>query len=195
MSRYCVFESTLMASTHYAERILDAIATEDIENGTFGYLDGLADGESNIYKFVKGFKEGSPVVVVDHPAWTEDTSKLTNQRRDNYINKADVPFRVRVVKKLDEFGITIEGITSATQKIVTDVTDFTADEINVTIDSTTGKLVAEKVTSSGTTASTTTSVFKARIMRKRRMGASLSTPLRTYGYATAIYEAKIIALA
>ena len=65
MAIYTVFESTNMGSTHYAERIFDAVATTDVENGTFGYLDGLADGESNIYKFVAGTKEGEPVVVVD----------------------------------------------------------------------------------------------------------------------------------
>ena len=49
---YTVFESTNMASTKYAERIFDAVSTEDIENGTFGYLDGLADGEDVTYNFV-----------------------------------------------------------------------------------------------------------------------------------------------
>ena len=43
MANYTVFESVNMKSTHYAERIFDAVATEDIENGTFGYLDGLDD--------------------------------------------------------------------------------------------------------------------------------------------------------
>ncbi|MDQ9813232.1 hypothetical protein RFZ01_02060, partial [Acinetobacter pittii] len=74
------------------------------------------DGESNIYKFVVGTKEGEPVVVVDQPAWTEDTCRITNQRKDKFINEAGVPFRVRVVKKNDEFGITAEGITSATRE-------------------------------------------------------------------------------
>ena len=41
---YCVFESTNMGTTKYAERIFDAVFTEDVENGTFGYLDGLEDG-------------------------------------------------------------------------------------------------------------------------------------------------------
>ena len=79
MAKYTVFESTNMGSTKYAERIFDAVAEKDIENGTFGYLDGLADGESVIYKFVEGFKAGEPVVVVDNPAWKEDESKITKQ--------------------------------------------------------------------------------------------------------------------
>ena len=188
MAKFAVFESTRMSSTKYAEPIFDAVAENDIENGTFGYLDGLAEGESVIYKFVPGVKDGEPVVVVDQPAWTEDESRITKQRRDQFINEAGVPFRVRVVKKLDEFGITIEGITEATRKTVTDVTDFLTDEITLTIDSTTGKLVAANSTD-------TTSGFKSRIMRKRMIGATLSTPIRTYGYANAIYEAKVVSLA
>lgn len=80
---YTVFESVNMKSTHYAERIFDAVATEDIENGTFGYLDGLDDGEDVIYKFVKGSATGKQVVVVDQPVWNSDECKITNQRKDN----------------------------------------------------------------------------------------------------------------
>lgn len=196
MAKYTVFESTNMASTKYAERIFDAVADKDVENGTFGYLNGLADGETVIYNFIPGYKDGEDIVVVDHPAWTEDESRITNQRRDKYINEAGVPFRVRSVKKRDEFAITIEGITSATQKIVTDVTDFREDTINLTIDSTTGKLVAEKYVAPTTPPTTTPTEpnFKARIMRKRIVGALLSTPLRNYGYSNPIYEAKVTTL-
>lgn len=186
MAKYTVFESTNMGSTKYAERIFDAVAEKDIENGTFGYLDGLADGESVIYKFVEGFKAGEPVVVVDNPAWKEDESKITNQRRDQYINEAGVPFRVRVVKKLDEFAITIEGITNGTRSAVTSVTDFAENPVYVTIDAT-GKLVAA-------TSKTADAAFEAQVMRKRMVGAVVSTPLRNYGYANGIYEAKVTAL-
>lgn len=186
MAKYTVFESTNMASTHYAERIFDAVADSNIENGTFGYLDGLADGESVIYNFVAGFKDGEDVVVADNPAWTEDESRITNQRRDKYVNEAGVPFRVRSVKKRDEFGITIEGITGDTQKTVTKVSDFTESPVYLTIDAT-GKLKASESTSGD-------AGFEAKVMRKRIVGATLSTPLRNYGYSNQIYEAKITTL-
>ena len=38
MAKMTVFESTNMKSSRFAERIFDAVAEEDIENGTFGYL-------------------------------------------------------------------------------------------------------------------------------------------------------------
>lgn len=175
---YTRFESTNMASTKYAARIFDAVATTDIENGTFGYLDGLATGESVTYNFKKGSKSGAEVVVADNPAWSEDTSKIINQRRDNYIIKAGTRFRARVVKKDDEFGITISGFTPATQTTV-DTGVFT------TIDSTTGKLVASATSTSG-------AAFEGEVMRKRIDGGKIVTAGGTvYGGEDTIYEVKV----
>lgn len=190
MAKYTVFESTNMGSTKYAERIFDAVATEDIENGTFGYIEELAEGESVVYTFHKGFKAGATIVVADQPEWTEETygTRHAKMRRDNFVIEAGVVFRVRVVKKNDEFGITIEGFTEGTREVVTGVDDFIENTIYLSIDKTTGKLVAaasepEEVT------------FIAKIMRKRIIGGTLTTMIRNYGYANAIYEAKITYLA
>lgn len=186
MAKYTVFESTNMASTKYAERIMDAVCENDIENGTFGYLDGLVEGESVIYNFVPGFKEGKKVVVVDHPAWDYDESRRKNQRKDKFINEAYTPFRVRVLKELDEFGITIEGITIESRKMVMDVSDFMDTPIYLTIN-TNGKLTASDT-------KTNNAIFQAQIMRKRLTGAIISTPIRNYGYSSTIYESQIIHL-
>lgn len=183
---YAVFESTNMASTHFAERIFDAVCDENVENGTFGYLDGLAEGHSNIYNFKKGTADGAHVVVADNPAWNEDTCRITNQRRDQYVIEAGTPFRVRVVKVNDEFAISIDGITPATQSVVTDETDFTANDVLLTIDDT-GKLKAA-------TATTEVAVMEARIERKRLVGGTLVTKERTYGRSGAMYEARVRAL-
>lgn len=181
MANYTVFDSTNMGSTHYAERIFDAVCTADVENGTFGYLDGLADGETYVYNFKVGTKTGAQVMVADQPAWTEDTCRRTNQRRDKFVIKAGTRFRVRVVKVNDEFGITVEGVTPATQSKM-DVGAF------LTIDATTGKLVA-----SATAA--TTPVMEAEVMRKRAIGNALVTAAHNYGHSAVMYEAKIKVLA
>lgn len=181
MANYIVFESVNMKSTHYAERIFDAVATVDIENGTFGYLDGLDDNEDVIYKFKKGSATGKQVVVVDQPAWNPDECKITNQRKDNFIIKAGTPFRVRVVAFNDEFAISVDGFTSATQSTA-DVGKF------LTIDATTGKLVVGDSTTSA-------AKFEATIMRKRIQGATLVTVANTYGYSRTMYEAKVTTLA
>lgn len=186
MAKYTVFESVNMGSTHYAERIFDAVASTDIENGTIGYLNGLSDKDGVIYNFVAGTKEGlgaGDIVVVDNPAWDEDTSKRTNQRRDKYIIPAGMPFRVRTIKKNDEFGITIEGFTAASKSVVTNVTDFKTNNVSVSIDATTGKLVAKAGNSTG--------IMVGKVMRTRTEGDTIVTSLRSYGYSTVFYEIKV----
>lgn len=186
MAKHTVFESVNMASTEYATRIFDAVAQTDIENGTFGYLNGLADVDGVIYNFVAGTTSGlsdGDIVVVDNPAWSEDTTRRTNQRRDKYIIPAGTPFRVRVIAKNDEFGITAEGFTAATKSIVTAVTNFKTNNITVSIDASTGKLVAKSGASTG--------IVVGKVMRVRKEGDTIITSLRTYGYSTDIYEIKV----
>ena len=178
---YTVFDSVNMASTKYAERIFDCICDEDVENGTFGYMAELVD--RNMYKFVKGAKAGEKVLVVDVPAWDEDTNSVLNQKRAHFYIPAGTPFRARVIKVNDEFGITIEGISAATQEVVTGVTDFMANDVFLTVGND-GKLVAS-------TSSTDGAIMEARIERKRLMGAKLITQLRQYGSDNNMYEARI----
>lgn len=174
---FTVFESTNMASTKYAERIYDAVATADVEVGTFGYLDGLVENENAVYNFVVGVKEGEDVVVVDNPAWDADTCKITNQRKDKYIVPKGTKFRVRVVKVRDEFAISIDGFTEAT-KTKADVNNY------VTIDATTGKLIASD-------SKTESAVFEGKILRKKTKGGTLVTTANTYGYSRIMYEVKV----
>jgi len=187
MAIYNVFESVNMRSVHFAERIFDAVCEEPVENGTFGYLEGLAEGESNIYKFVKGTKEGAEVVVANNPAWDYDTCRITNQRRDIFIIEAGVPFRAYVMKVTDEFGTAIEGFTADSRETVTGTADFTATPVYATIDAS-GKLVAS-------TSETEGAVMSAQIMRKRMVSNSLVTKAHVYGSQKEIYEVKVNSLA
>lgn len=183
---YTVFETINMRSVHFAKRIFDVVYDEPIENGTFGYLGELV--EPNVYKFVKGFAAGKPVMVAKNPEWQEDECRRTNQRRDKFIIPAGVRFRAFELDLDDEFGISIDGITAATQSVVTGETDFMAHDVFLTIDASTGKLVAS-------TSSTDDAVMEARIERKRIVGGTLVTPVREYGYSQAIYEARVTTLA
>lgn len=183
MAVYSVFESTNMQSSHYAKRIFDVVANQDIENGTIGYLDGLADGYDVIYNFTTGVKEGAVIVVADQPAWNEDTSRITNQRRDNFVIKAGTPFRARVIAISDEFAISAEGFTVGTRDLVVNTTDFKANDVYVTVD-TTGKLVASNT-------STPDALFEGKVMRKRIIGGVLTTNAHTYGHAYSMYEVKV----
>ena len=192
MAKYNVFESTNMRSTgRYSARIFDAVATTDIENGTFGYLDGLNEDGGVVYKFVAGTKEGlkaGDVVVADNPAWDADNGMITNQRKDKYIIPAGTVFRARVIEKNDEFATAIEGVTAGTRSVVTAVTNFVTTKVYVTIDASTGKLAA-------TTTAPQSGIMVGQIMRKRISGGKLVTTAHTYGYATDLYVVKVTALA
>lgn len=187
MAKYTVFESTNLRAVRFAERIFDCVSEEPIENGTFGYFEELADGYTHVYKFVKGTKKGAPVVVANNPAWDEDTCRITNQRRDKFVIPAGTVFRAYTLHEGDEFGITIEGITHETQSVVTGQTDYAKNAVYLTIDAT-GKLAAK-------TTSTEDAVMEARVERKRTIGAKLLTGIREYGYANAMYEARVKVLA
>ena len=180
-----IIESTNLQSTgHGSKRIFDVVSTEDIENGTFGYLNGLADGYSNIYNFGKGVKEGEVIIVADQPAWDEDTCRRSNQRRDKFIIKAGTPFRARVIAINDEFAVNDVVFTADTRNVVTGVTDFTANEVYATIGDD-GKLVAS-------TTSNADAKFEGRVMRKRVVGGVLNTPIQNYGYSYGLYEVRVL---
>lgn len=172
-----VFESINMASTGGAARIFDCVATEAIENGMVGGLGDLAEGESHIYKFTKGTPSGNTHVIVDQPAWTEDTSKITNQRRDQFVIPAGTPFRVRELARNDEFGITKEGFTTDSQ------TQAKAGAY-ATVDAATGKFKAE--------ANEPESGSYCKIMRTRIAGGTLATAAHNYGKSMKIYELRVI---
>ena len=178
---HTVFSSTNMASTKYAERIFDCVCDTDIDNGTFGYMGELV--YRNVYKFVKGTKDGEKVLVVDQPAWSEDESSVLNQRRNKFYIPAGTLFRARVVRVNDEFGITIEGISADTQSVVSECADFMKNDVFLTVGED-GKLVAS-------TSSIEDAIMEARVERKRLMGAKLVTPLRQYGSDNFMYEARI----
>lgn len=177
---YTVFESTNMSSTYRGgERIYDVVADTDIENGTFGYIEELDEGQEVIYKFVKGYKAGAILVVADNQAWNYDTSRITNQRRDKFVNEAGKAFTARAVKVQDEFGISADGFTQATRANV-------KQNVFATIDATTGKLVA--------TTTKPTSGFYAKVQTTSLRGGELATPANNYGYVRTMYICKVKSL-
>ena len=167
-----VCETTNLRAVHYAERIWDGIADEDIDNGTIGYLDGQHEDGGFIYNFVKGVKENVSPVLVHMPEWSEDTSKRTNQRKDKFFNKAGVPFRCFTLHKGDEFSLSKDGfngkpevgkyvVVNADGKL--DVKDTAPDDAGMV----------------------------GKIMRKRQIGSTLVTGVRTYGYQRMMYTVKV----
>jgi hypothetical protein len=175
MAVHAVCETTNLRAVHYAERIWDAVSDIDIDNGTLGYLEDKEDG-GVICNFKAGTKKGAQVVLVHMPEWTEDTSRMTNQRKDKFTNVAGRPFRAFTLTKGDEFALSAEGFVGT-------------PEIGkyVSIDDS-GKLVVADAPVEG-------AVMVGKIMRKRQIGSTLVTKVREYGYKRMMYTVKVETLA
>ena len=176
MAVHAVCETTNLRAVHYAERIWDAVSDVDIDNGTIGYLDGQHEDSGFIYNFVKGVKEGVKPVLVHMPEWTEDTSHRLNQRKDKFTNVAERPFRCFTLAVGDEFALSPEGFSGSPE-----VGKY------VTVDAN-GKLAIADAAPEG-------AVMVGKIMRKRQIGSTLVTGVRTYGYARMMYTVKVESLA
>lgn len=176
MAVHAVCETTNLRAVHYAERIWDGIAMEDIDNGTIGYLDGQHEDGGFIYNFVKGVKEGMKPVLVHMPEWTEDTSNRLNQRKDKFTNVAKRPFRCFTLTVGDEFALSPEGFSG--EPVVGKYVSVDAD----------GKLAVSDAPAEG-------AVMVGKIMRKRQIGSTLVTKVREYGYARMMYIVKVESLA
>lgn len=172
---HTVCETTNLRAVHYAERIWDAVADTDIDNGTLGYIENPTDG-GVIYDFKAGTKENTPVVLVHMPEWTEDTSRRTNQRKDKFVNAAGVPFRCFTLHKGDEFALSEQGFAGTPE-----VGKYVSIDTN-------GKLAVADAPVEG-------AVMVGKIMRKRQIGSTLVTGVRTYGYARMMYTVKVESLA
>lgn len=173
---HAVCETTNLRAVHYAERIFDCVCDVDIDNGTIGYMDGLADGYSHIYNFKAGVKEGAVIVLAHNPEWTEDTSNRLNQRKDKFFIPAGTPFRAFVLRVTDEFALSAEGF--AGEPVVGKFVSVDAE----------GKLAVADAAAEG-------AVLVGKIMRKRQVGSTLVTAAQKYGYARMMYTVKVEAMA
>ena len=176
MAVHTVCETTNLRAVHYAERIWDAVSNVDIDNGTFGYLDGVETEGGVIYNFVKGTKDGAAVVVAHNPEWTEDTSNRLNQRKDKFFIPEGVKFRAFTLAVGDEFALSKEGFAGEPE-----VGKYVSINEN-------GKLAVADAPVEG-------AVMVGKIMRKRQVGSTLVTKVREYGYARMMYTVKVETLA
>ena len=175
MSHVCC-ETTNLRCVHYAERIWDAVCEDaDIDNGTFGYLEDPTDG-GVIYNFKAGVKEGSAVVLAHNPEWSEDTSNRLNQRKDKFFNPAGVPFRAYTLHKGDEVALSDSAFVGTPE-----IGKYVSIDAN-------GRLLVADAPVDG-------APMVGRIMRKRQIGSTLVTGIRTYGYERMMYTVKIGQLA
>lgn len=175
MAIHVVCETSNVGAVHYAERIWDAVSDIDIDNGTLGYLEDKEDG-GVIYDFKTGTKEGAPVVLAHMPEWDADASRMTNQRKDKFVNVAGVPFRAYTLREGDEFALSPEGFVGTPE-----IGKYVSVDDN-------GRLVVADTPVDGV-------AMVGKIMRKRQIGSTLVTDVREYGYARMMYTVKVESLA
>lgn len=176
MAKYTILETTSLRATRWAKRILDAVSTKDLENGVIGYVETLADGETHIYNFVEGLKEGMQPVIVNNPAY----NPLALTQRDKadesqFINKAGKPFRVFQLTDLDEFAVTAEGFAEAERNTLATKKKYTVDS--------TGKFIT----------ATGTEGLVLELVRIRKDGYP-TTVINNIAMGTTFYELKVVSI-
>lgn len=176
MAHTVIETSNLYATRAAGARIYDCVCSADIDNGTIGHIEELATENGHIYTFVKGVADGYITVVACNPEWDYVYHCSADKNLDRFYIKANTPFRGYELKLNDEFGLTIDATTVATQGKV-DIGKFAT--VN-----TDGKLV-------GADDTTTSAKFEMKILRKRTMGATLVTPAHTYGKSRVMYTYKV----
>ena len=92
-NNFMVAESTNLTGA----RIFSLQATKDIQNGAIVGKGELVTGKDQIYIALDDYTGGMYLVL--NPAWSYDDSKLVNQNEENYVNKANKPFRVYRLEK------------------------------------------------------------------------------------------------
>lgn len=106
-------------TTNISGRCFSFIYDADIENGSLVAMGDLAEGTNDLYN-AEIPKAGNRVFLVANPAWSYDDCRRVNQNEDNYIIKANTPFRVYELNALDKFGVQDYGISGATSLAVGD---------------------------------------------------------------------------
>lgn len=109
-------------------RIFSLQATKDIQNGALVGKGDLVTGQDSIYTALDDYSDD--IYLVANPEWSYDDSRTVNQNPENYINKANKPFRAYKIEKDMIFGISHIAET------------FEKDD-TVKYDATTGKYVKD----------------------------------------------------
>ena len=94
--------------------------------------------------------------MAHNPEWTEDTSRMTNQRKDKFFVPAGVPFRAYTIHEGDEFALSETGFEGTPE-----IGKYVSINAN-------GKLAVADAPVDG-------AAMVGKIMRKRQVGSTLVT--------------------
>lgn len=91
-NNFMVAESTNLTGA----RIFSLQATKDIQNGAIVGKGDLVTGMDQIYTTLDDYKDGMYLAL--NPAWSYENGTI-KQNEENYVNKADKPFRAYRLEK------------------------------------------------------------------------------------------------
>lgn len=81
----------------------DLQSTGDVQNGAIVGKGDLVTGEKSVYTALDDYADG--MYLVANSAWSYNDNSATDQNEENFINKANVPFRVYELKKDKKYKI------------------------------------------------------------------------------------------
>lgn len=81
----------------------DLQSTADVQNGAVVGKGDLVAGEKSVYTALDDYVDG--MYLVANPAWSYNDNSATDQNEENFINKANTPFRVYELKKDKKYKI------------------------------------------------------------------------------------------
>ena len=171
MAKYGIFESTNLVATKFGAHIVDALVTEDTENGSVGYVK-YVDGVPTFTKFTADTIGKFEPVIVAQPAWSYDESYTKNQRANQFIVEANTTARCYTTVAMDKFSLSAEAIkgTPAVGKY----------------------LVLEADSGKFAVSDTAAGAYVAEIVATHMRGASLELKNGSvYGESTVMYEAVV----
>lgn len=106
-------------TTNVSGRCFSFVSDMGVENGSLVAMGELVEGTNDTYKGeIPAI--GNKVFLVANPAWSYDDCRTVNQNEENYINKADLAYRVYELKELDKFTVEDYGISDNTTLAVGD---------------------------------------------------------------------------
>ena len=129
------------ALTRSIEYFVDSSAT-DIDNGRIVALDGLIDGEREVYKAIAPTATSSPLVLTCGVELMYD--ETTYHGLEDYTNKAGKPFRGVIVRTGDTFSVTAEALSGTPAKgsyVTVDTTTQMVVKTSVTTETVVGKII------------------------------------------------------
>ena len=117
---YMVAESTLLTDA----RIFSMQSDKELQNGAIVGKGELVTGEREIYTTLEDYTGGMYLVL--DTAWNADDSRMVNQNEENYVNKANVPFRAYRLEKDMKFKVyNIEATFAVGDEVEYDATTGT----------------------------------------------------------------------